>query len=414
MKQNRKYIMLAAVLCGIAASATGICWNAIGVFYTPVSEALGVLRGTFAMHNTVGTIATAVASLFVLKLFDRFSLRPVIITGALLAGVSTILMGFAKGMTAFYILAIIRGIGCSFYGNLIITTTIIRWFHKNHGLMISIVMGCCGVAGAVFSPLFAACIERFGWEVGFFFMGACILILAAPVLFFKFDITPEKCGIKPYGYEEKIEDNKKEAKAAQSKGKLITGMFIAMCLFATVQPLLTGLTQHFSGFAESIGSTAAVGATMVSACMVGNIGTKLVVGFISDKLGAVKASVIMTVINILSIGIIYAGGLRNSLVLLLIGAAAFGSCYAVAAVGLSLLTRHFFGTAEYGRIFPYVTFVSNLGTAFALTLIGYVYDFTGGYDYVFLGALAVHGLCLLLLAYMVLKRKGKSRSYTNN
>ena len=112
MKQNRKYIMLAAVLCGIAASATGICWNAIGVFYTPVSEALGVLRGTFAMHNTVGTIATAVASLFVLKLFDRFSLRPVIITGALLAGVSTILMGFAKGMTSFYILAIIYNNRC--------------------------------------------------------------------------------------------------------------------------------------------------------------------------------------------------------------------------------------------------------------------------------------------------------------
>lgn len=402
---NRKYIILVTVLCGIAASATGICWNAVGVFYTPVSEALGVMRGTFAMHNTVGTIATAVASLLVLRLFDKFSLRPVIVTGALLAGISTIFMGFAKDMTAFYILAIVRGIGCALYGNLIITTTVIRWFHKSHGLMTSIVMGCCGVAGAVFSPLFAACIENYGWETGFFFMGACILILAAPVLFFRFDISPEKCGMKPYGFEEKTGEKKEEV--TYIKAKLVTGLFIAMCLFATVQPLLTGLTQHFSGFAESVGSTAAVGAAMVSACMVGNIGTKLIVGFISDKLGAVKATVIMTVINVLSLGIIYLGGLKASVFVMMTGAVAFGSCYAVAAVGLSLLTRHFFGTAEYGRVFPYVTFVSNLGTAFALTIIGYVYDFTGGYDYVLLGAVGVHALCLLLLAYMVISRKRK-------
>ena len=33
---------------------------------------------------------------------------------------------------------------------------------------------------------------------------------------------------------------------------------------------------------------------------------------------------------------------------------------------------------------------------------------TGAYDHVFLGALAVHGLCLLLLGYMVVFRKRKN------
>ncbi len=406
MPLNRKYIALAAVLCGLAASATGICWNSVGVFYTPVSEALGVMRGTFAMHNTVGTIATAVASLFVGKLLEKFDLRLLIIIGAVLAGASTLLMGLAGSMAAFHILAIIRGLGCSLYGNLVLTTVIIRWFHKMHGLMTSIVMGCCGVAGAVFSPLFSACIEGFGWRAGFFLMGACILVLALPVLFFKFSLEPEKCGMKPYGFEEKTGENRTEN--TDSKVKLVTGLFIAMCVFATIQPLLTGITQHFSGYSESIGLGAAVGAAMVSATMVGNIGTKLIVGLISDRLGAVKACVIMTVLNIVSLGVIYFGGANSSVFLLMTGAVAFGSVYAVAAVGLSLLTRHFFGTQEYGRVFPYVTFVSNIGTAFALTIIGYVYDFTGAYDHVFLGALAVHGLCLLLLGYMVVFRKRKN------
>lgn len=407
MKLGRKYILLVLVLCGVAASATGICWNSVGVFYTPVSEGLGVMRGTFAMHNTVGTVATAVASLFILKLFDKFDLRLLIVTGALLAGVSTVFMGFAKDMTTFYILAVIRGFGCSLYGNLVITTIVIRWFHKSHGLVTSIVMSCCGVAGAVFSPLFASCIERFGWRVGFYVMGASILLLVVPILFFKFTLRPENSGMQPYGYEEKTADKAQET--THSRGKLVTGLFIAMCIFSAIQPLLTGLTQHFSGFAESVGSTAVVGATMVSACMIGNIGTKLVVGAVSDRLGAVKACVIMTAINIISLGVIYMGGLQMSIVLLMAGAVAFGSCYAVAAVGLSLLTRHFFGSDEYGRVFPYITFVSNLGTAFALTLIGYAYDFTGGYDYVFLGALGVHVLCLIILGYMVICRKRKNQ-----
>ncbi|MCF2653084.1 hypothetical protein [Anaeromassilibacillus senegalensis] len=38
--------------CGLAASSIGICTNAMGVFYTPVSEALGVGRGDgFGKHG---------------------------------------------------------------------------------------------------------------------------------------------------------------------------------------------------------------------------------------------------------------------------------------------------------------------------------------------------------------------------
>lgn len=40
-------------MCCLAASSIGLCTNAIGVFYTPVSKSLHVLKGTFAMHATL-------------------------------------------------------------------------------------------------------------------------------------------------------------------------------------------------------------------------------------------------------------------------------------------------------------------------------------------------------------------------
>ena len=50
-------------MCCLAASSIGLCTNAIGVFYTPVAKSLKVLKGTFAMHATLSTLATALTSL---------------------------------------------------------------------------------------------------------------------------------------------------------------------------------------------------------------------------------------------------------------------------------------------------------------------------------------------------------------
>ena len=40
-------------MCCLAASSIGLCTNAIGVFYTPVSKSLHVLKGTFAIHAII-------------------------------------------------------------------------------------------------------------------------------------------------------------------------------------------------------------------------------------------------------------------------------------------------------------------------------------------------------------------------
>lgn len=395
----KKYILLALVLCGMTASSIGLCCNAVGVFYTPVSEDLGVLRGTFALHNTVGVMATAFTALFMGKILTKFNLKAIITLGVLMAAAATVLMGFSRSMALFHILAIIRGIGCCFYANLPITMIIINWFHKKHGLITSLVLGCSGIAGAVFSPMLTSCIEKFGWQTSYIIMGVLIFLLGLPGILFRFSLRPENCGCLPYGYEEK-EEQAVQRDIHISGKKIAAGLFAAMCIFATIQPLLTGIPQHFTGYSVAVGLSAASGAAMVSAAMIGNIGTKLLVGMISDKLGAVKACVLMTLMNILALAVIFVGGETGSMFMLLAGSVAFGSVYSVAAVGLSLLTRHFFGAENYASVFPFVTFVSNAGSAFSLAIIGYVYDFTGAYDYVFAGAMVIHIICLALIFFM--------------
>ena len=86
---------------------------------------------------------------------------------------------------------------------------------------------------------------------------------------------------------------------------------------------------------------------------------------------------------------------------LLIGSFLFGSIYSVGAVGIPLLTKHFFGMDNYSKVFPIISFASNFGAAFALSLVGYIYDFTDSYSYAFILGIAINIICLALMFIVV-------------
>lgn len=136
---------------------------------------------------------------------------------------------------------------------------------------------------------------------------------------------------------------------------------------------------------------------MLSAVMMGNISFKLLIGSISDFLGIVKSTVLMIFINIIGIALLLT---FSSPAIQILGAFIFGSVFSVPAVALPLLTTEFFGRALYVRIYPILSFVSGIGGALSMAVVGYVYDFTGTYALAFFTALLFHfiNLCLLLMA----------------
>lgn len=61
--KSYKHWVVVALMCSLSASSIGLCTNSIGVFYTPVSESLKVLKGTFAFQDTLSSLAIAIVSL---------------------------------------------------------------------------------------------------------------------------------------------------------------------------------------------------------------------------------------------------------------------------------------------------------------------------------------------------------------
>ena len=135
-------------MCCLAASSIGLCTNAIGVFYTPVAKSLKVLKGTFAMHATLSTLATALTSLKMSKVIKKYFYKEVLLIGVILSSGATWLMSYSTSVYLFYILGI--------YGMVPITVVITNWFDKKHGLATSLALSFSGLSGAIFSPLLSS------------------------------------------------------------------------------------------------------------------------------------------------------------------------------------------------------------------------------------------------------------------
>lgn len=317
--------------------------------------------------------------------FSRLTISVVI------AVVATGLMAVTKSIPGFYLLGAIRGLSTGMFSIVPLTIIINNWFEKSHGLATSIVFGFSGLAGSICSPILSSFIENFGWQTGYLIKAAIILGLCLPAVLYPFHLDPQKDGCLPYGHVEQPQDMVTQVSNSFS---FTTVAFISFFVFGLLCSCITSVTQHLPGYGQSLGYSAALGAMLLSSGMVGNIISKLIIGVLSDHLGAIKATVTMIIANTVGIILLMWG---STAWLLIIGAFLFGSCYSIGAVALPLLTKYFFGIDNYARVFPKISFASNLGAAISLSMVGYIYDFFGSYLYAFIIALAMIAVCVITL-----------------
>ena len=140
---------------------------------------------------------------------------------------------------------------------------------------------------------------------------------------------------------------------------------------------------------------------MVSLIMIGNVTTKLLIGVLSDHFSPIKACLTMIGVNIASLLLLYTGMINVNAAIMFVASILFGSIYSVGAVGIPLLTRYFFKSENYQKAYSVIGFMTNFGSASSLSLIGYVYDFTGSYIPVLFIAISFHllNMCLLAIIY---------------
>lgn len=398
--KTKKHWLVLAVASLMYAATLGLVNNTMGIYYTPVSQSLNILRGTFAMNVTIGAIATGIASLFTPRVIENLGWKKTISLGIFLSVIGTASMGLTTNVTIFNILGVIRGIGVAFASMVPAAALINNWFEEKNGLAISILVSFSGLGGVLFAPILSRLILSIGWQNTYFVHGGFVLLLSLPALLLPHTFTPEEEGLLPYGAKEKTEE---ELEAAfQLKPVRISDFmgitFVLFVLISFLQTVVVGLNQHLPSYGDTLGLDPQITGFMLSAVMLGNMSFKLFTGSLSDKIGEIKSMVIVVALNISALILLplwttSVGAVFNSWL--------FGSAFGTAVLYV-LLSKLFFGQRVGNYVYSYLTFIGNVAFALSNVVIGYIYDFTGTYVPMFFAAIGIQLLTLILL-YFALK-----------
>jgi len=84
--------------------------------------------------------------------------------------------------------------------------------------------------------------------------------------------------------------------------------------------------------------------------------------------------------------------------LLILGSFLFGAIYSVTTMGLATLVRNLYGNRQYGNAYSMGISMGSIANAVAITLIGFVFDFTGSFAAALILGIVLGGVDLLMLA----------------
>ncbi len=401
---TKKHWVVLLAICLMLGASIGLIVNGNGVFYTPIAEELNSLRGSVAMHGTFLSLATAFASLAVPIFFEYLGWKKTISIGVIFGALGTVLLAFAPNIIIVYISGVIRGIGSAFFSMVPMTMIVNQWFHEKSGLAIGLASGTSGIIGAIAAPSLAYLINSQDWRFAYVVTAIFIVVLSLPALFLPYSFDPRADGLLPYGYKEDEGNNKIIRQQEPTNMHAAKIIFYALMLIGLLNTMVVFVNSHLPGYGESVGLSPEVASLTLSAVMIGNLVSKLFFGIISDKIGTVKTSISMLILSTISILILI---FLQEPFFLILGSLLYGTIFSIGGVALPILSNEFFDPATAVKVYSRVNFIASVGGALSVSLVGYIFDFTGSYIPAFVIALAFNAINFI--AILVAQRTHQSR-----
>lgn len=334
---------------------------------------------------------------------DRYGFGIPALVGTLMVGAGAILVCYIDSAWQLYL---IYGFmfGLSGQGSLAAPAlaNIGRWYDQRRGMAVGIASSGQALAGIVWPPVLGAVLLAVGWRDMFFWFGVFAICTMLPICIIVRKKPPTYVPPQPGATDRRTEATATAARTQPplSIPRIQWGLCAAIvgCCFAMSLPL-GHLLSHVTDLGYPIQDAATVLAVMLAAAFVSRAA---ILGFLSDRLGALRAMFIFSVVQASMLAMFtVVDSLWALYVIAVLCGLGYGGLFPVYAVA----TREHLPIQEVGKRTGIVFLFGAVAMGFGSWMGGYLFDLTGSYTMPFLIGVAINATNLVIVALLILRMR---------
>ena len=388
--------------------------NAIGrgvsecfaVFLLPVEKALGVDRAAIAATYSVYMIAYGVAAPLAGQLIDRIGVRACYTLGLVSLGVGNLVAASAETIWIYYLgVGVFGGIGTAALGMVAASSLLSRWFQNKLSTAASVPYAAVGGGMLIFPPLAQILSDGYGWRfahqtLGWMVLAALVVLVLVPIRRYsegssawqELRARASVAGESPWPVSRALQTS--------AFWMLFLAYFAtAVAAYAVLPHSVAYLVEQ--GFSP-IFAASAFGLTGVLSF----IGI-MVVGWASDRFGRVGAALWSYIVTTIGIVALIFAGPTGSVLLVYLFVLGFGLMQGARGPILVGLVAQIYKGGSVGAIFGTLSLALGTGAAAGSWASGALHEWTGGYRWSFVMAIAAVGVGMVAFGFSRSLREGR-------
>ena len=366
--------------------AVGYSFQSFPVVVLELSKEFSLSRFLATLPIPLFMIMSSLFMPFIGRVLDKGAIRSILMTGALVYGLSLISLYFSFSYISFMLIFTLpMALGVTMMGNISVSKLISLWFRKYTGRALGIASVGVSFAGFVFPNLTSFLLGDLGltWREAYLLFGTLIILINVPVVYLFVVNKPSDINQIPDG--EEITDNSEDTSGIDwTIPDLLKdrNFWILSLVFAIQFCSMMGILSHLTFFSEGAGWSPSWGAFIFSMYAWPAMFSKVFFGWlVENKIDArVAVSTAILIQAIATLLMIFVESPEQMVVLVMIFGFGGGSALPLSNILFNqAYTNKSFGKAR-GAAQPFISIFQISGTLVAARM----FDVFGNYELAFL------------------------------
>ena len=385
-----------AIIFTMSVIGTAGMWSVVIILPNIQSEfALDRAASTYPYVATM--FGYGIGNVIIGRMLDRIGIKKPIIFALSLLVASYILSIFVRDVFFLSIIQFFLGFSAAaFFGPMM--ADISNYFYRRKGLAVSLVASGQHLCGAIWPFLIKDFLLDGDWRNAHLFI-AIVCSILIPILFYLLGNKKPKVDLNQNLPSRKDDINSKVKLSISNKRVQVLLMFAGVfCCVAMSMPQV-----HIVPLCIDNGYGLAVGTEILSFMLFAAVASRVIFGFLSDKIGPIQTLLLGSSLQAISLTMFLP---FNSQLSLYIVAIFFGLSQGGIVPIYAVIISKFLPSNEVAERVGFLIFATIVGMSLGGWLSGEIYDFTKSYKLAFINGIFwnIINLCIMIYLFIIYKK----------